>query len=73
MFTLFFSFSPLQSEAFSPQVIQKGATGDDVIELQARLQFVGYYKGRIDGVFGWGTYWSVRNFQMTTVLKLMVL
>lgn len=63
MFTLLFSFSPLQSEAFSPQVIQKGATGDDVIELQARLQFVGYYKGRIDGVFGWGTYWSVRNFQ----------
>jgi N-acetylmuramoyl-L-alanine amidase len=63
VFTLLFSFFPLQSEAFSPQVIQKGATGDDVIELQARLQFVGYYKGRIDGVFGWGTYWSVRNFQ----------
>lgn len=63
VFTLIFSFSTLQAEAFSPQVVQKGATGDDVIELQARLQFVGYYKGRIDGVFGWGTYWSVRNFQ----------
>ncbi|NIK12321.1 spore cortex-lytic enzyme [Alkalibacillus almallahensis] len=48
---------------FSDQVIQKGATGDDVIELQARLQYNGYYEGQIDGVFGWGTYWSVRNFQ----------
>ena len=49
--------------AFSNQVIQKGATGDDVIELQARLQNIGYYHGQIDGVFGWGTYWALRNFQ----------
>ncbi|WP_395940630.1 spore cortex-lytic enzyme [Bacillus sp. HMF5848] len=51
------------SLAFSNQVIQQGAVGDDVIELQARLQYIGYYKGSIDGVFGWGTYWAVRNFQ----------
>ncbi|ARA99332.1 spore cortex-lytic enzyme [Geobacillus thermodenitrificans] len=49
--------------AFSPQVIQRGAVGDDVIELQARLQYLGFYKGKIDGVFGWGTYWALRNFQ----------
>nr|WP_245947264.1 spore cortex-lytic enzyme [Bacillus taeanensis] len=52
-----------KAEAFSNQVIQRGATGDDVIELQARLQYIGYYKGKIDGVFGWGTYWAVRNYQ----------
>ncbi len=58
------SLFPLQpSFAFSDQIIQRGATGDDVIELQARLQYNGYYHGRIDGVFGWSTYWSVRNFQ----------
>lgn len=69
-FTLFFlsfclllTLIPLEADAFSSQVIQIGATGDDVIELQARLQYIGYYKGKIDGVFGWGTYWSVRNFQ----------
>ncbi len=50
-------------DAFSEQVIQKGATGEDVVELQARLQYVGYYNGNIDGVFGWGTYWAVRNYQ----------
>ncbi|WP_425499484.1 spore cortex-lytic enzyme [Alkalicoccobacillus gibsonii] len=49
--------------AFSERVIQKGATGDDVVELQARLQYNGFYTGKIDGVYGWGTYWAVRNFQ----------
>ena len=49
--------------AFSNQVIQQGAVGDDVIELQSRLQYLGFYNGKIDGVFGWGTYWGLRNFQ----------
>lgn len=49
--------------AFTNQVIQRGAVGDDVIELQARLQNIGFYNGQIDGVFGWGTYWALRNFQ----------
>ncbi|MDA1475343.1 spore cortex-lytic enzyme [Bacillus changyiensis] len=57
------------SSAFSQQIIQRGATGDDVIELQARLQYNGYYHGRIDGVYGWATYWSVRNFQHQFGLK----
>ncbi|WP_019378354.1 spore cortex-lytic enzyme [Virgibacillus halodenitrificans] len=51
------------TDAFSSQVIQQGAVGDDVIELQARLQYLGFYNGKIDGVFGWGTYWALRNFQ----------
>ncbi|WP_428848871.1 spore cortex-lytic enzyme [Virgibacillus siamensis] len=59
-----------QAEAFSPQVIQHGATGDDVIELQARLQYLGFYNGEIDGVFGWGTYWALRNFQYEFGLKV---
>ncbi|OAH55913.1 spore cortex-lytic enzyme [Domibacillus aminovorans] len=49
--------------AFSNQIIQRGAEGDDVIELQARLQYTGYYRDSIDGVFGWSTYWALRNFQ----------
>lgn len=52
-----------ETQAFSDQIIQKGATGDDVVELQARLQYNGFYNGPIDGVFGWGTYWAVKNFQ----------
>lgn len=49
--------------AFSNQVVQHGAVGDDVLELQSRLQYLGFYNGKIDGVFGWGTYWALRNFQ----------
>lgn len=54
---ILFSFSAAFFEhetahAFSNQVIQRGATGDDVIELQARLQYNGFYNGKIDGVYG---------------------
>ena len=49
---------PLQTDAFSSQVVERGAFGDDVIELQARLQYIGYYNGAIDGKFGYGTYWA---------------
>ncbi|WP_010095943.1 spore cortex-lytic enzyme [Ornithinibacillus scapharcae] len=55
--------NPKEVDAFTNQIIQRGSVGDDVIELQARLQYIGYYKGKIDGVFGWGTYWALRNFQ----------
>ncbi|KHF40360.1 cell wall hydrolase [Halalkalibacter okhensis] len=60
-FGLLVNTSP--THAFTDQVIQRGATGDDVVELQARLQYNGFYTGTIDGVYGWGTYWAVRNFQ----------
>lgn len=62
--------SPKSVEAFSPQVIQQGAVGDDVIELQSRLQYVGFYNGKIDGVFGWSTYWALRNFQYEFGMKI---
>ena len=63
IFPLWFDSGEKQTEAFSPQVIQHGAIGDDVIELQARLQYIGFYNKKIDGVFGWSTYWALRNFQ----------
>src|SRR5690606_5078394 len=55
--------SPIETDAFSSRDIARGATGDDVIELQARLQYIGFYKGEIDGKFGYGTCWALRNFQ----------
>ncbi|MBT2214284.1 spore cortex-lytic enzyme [Virgibacillus dakarensis] len=64
------SQNPETVHAFSNQVIQQGASGDDVIELQARLQYLGFYNGKIDGVFGWGTYWALRNFQYEFGMKV---
>ncbi|HSH24563.1 MAG TPA: peptidoglycan-binding protein, partial [Massilibacterium sp.] len=55
--------SPNDTFAFTDQVIQRGATGSDVTELQTRLKKIGYYQGEVDGVYGWSTYWAVRNFQ----------
>lgn len=63
LFGTFAVVKPNETLAFSSQVIERGAFGDDVIELQARLQWIGFYKGKIDGIFGYGTYWAVRNFQ----------
>lgn len=40
-----------------------GSHGYDVDELQSRLGFLGYYHDKIDGDFGWDTYWAVRDFQ----------
>jgi len=71
LFILPFTLEESQNvKAFSPQVIQHGAVGDDVIELQARLQHLGFYNGDIDGVFGWGTYWALRNFQYEFGLEI---
>ncbi len=61
------SYSFLNQEettmAFSTQVLERGAFGDDVIELQSRLQYIGYYTSEIDGKFGYSTYWALRIFQ----------
>lgn len=54
---------PRSSLSFSDQILEVGARGDDVYELQGRLSFLGFYHDKIDGQFGWKTYWSVRNFQ----------
>lgn len=62
-FGLLAGFGQNNAQAFSNQVIQVGATGEDVVELQSRLQYLGFYTGNIDGVFGWRTYWALRNFQ----------
>lgn len=43
--------------------VKYGSVGGYVWELQGRLKFLGYYHGTVDGVFGWRTYWAVRNFQ----------
>ncbi|RXT05381.1 spore cortex-lytic enzyme [Ammoniphilus sp. CFH 90114] len=57
-------------ETFSKSVIKRGAVGGEVWELQGRLQHLGYFKGKIDGKFGWQTYWSVRNFQYRFGMKV---
>ena len=61
---------PEAEPVFSSQVIQKGAYGQDVYELQGRLKFLGFYYGKIDSQFGSKTRDSLKWFQSEFGLKV---
>nr|WP_202887703.1 spore cortex-lytic enzyme [Cohnella zeiphila] len=54
---------------FSEAIIQQGASGQDVYELQGRLKALGYYNGKVDGSFGADTLNSVKWFQWKFGMK----
>ncbi|MFD0587521.1 spore cortex-lytic enzyme [Paenibacillus sp. GCM10027627] len=54
---------------FSNATLKVGSSGQDVNELQGRLTHLGYYNGKIDGVFGSKTKGSVTWFQWKFGLK----
>ncbi len=71
--TVYFSYMDLlapDQPTFGKEILIRGKSGGDVYELQGRLKFLGYYKSKIDGVFGWQTYWAVRNFQYKFGMKI---
>ncbi len=57
-------------ETFSNRNLSMGSRGNDVSELQTRLQELGYYSANIDGVFGYQTLYAVRKFQKDYGLKV---
>lgn len=57
-------------EVFSNQVIEYGAFGSDVYELQGRLKFLGFYYGKLDSSFGPKTRDSLKWFQSEFGLKV---
>lgn len=61
-FQLHHTFNKAQ-ETFSNVTFKYGAFGKDVLELQGRLKFLGYYDGKVDGDYGWKTLQSVKHFQ----------
>ncbi|MCL6453687.1 MAG: spore cortex-lytic enzyme [Alicyclobacillus sp.] len=63
-----FSLEP--AAAFTARDLMYGSRGYDVDELQNRLKYDGYYHGKVDGIFGWKTYWAVRNFQYNFGMKV---
>ncbi|CAM3421020.1 spore cortex-lytic enzyme [Hydrogenibacillus schlegelii] len=62
--------TPARKAGFAGPVLRVGARGGAVFDVQGRLKFLGYYKGPVDGVFGWRTYWAVRNFQYRFGLRV---
>lgn len=62
--------SEKSTPTFSSQIVKVGATGTDVREMQGRLKFLGFYTGPVDGIFGWRSYWALRNFQYEFGLQI---
>ena len=57
------------NEVFSQNPVKYGAANADVYELQGRLNFLGFFKGKIDGKFGWQTLQAVKTFQTRFGMK----
>lgn len=64
------TLSPRTVQGFTARDLMHGSQGYDVDELQGRLRLLGYYWGKIDGNFGWKTYWAVRTFQYNFGMKV---
>jgi len=62
--------APLETNAFSKNIVKRGATGADVREMQYRLKHLGFYTGPVNGSFTTRTYNALRNFQYEFGLKV---
>lgn len=50
-------------------LLKWGSRGQEVREVQTRLKKWGYYKGTVDGIYGWRTAVAVKSFQRKNGLK----
>lgn len=57
-------------ETFSKETVRYGASGADVTELQGRLKYLDYYRGPVDGSFGYQTLRAVKDFQYKFGMKV---
>lgn len=70
-FTLLFQTQIGDMFSYSITTLSKyGSTGTEVRNIQTRLSNWGYYKGKIDGQYGYLTYSAVREFQRKNGLDI---
>ncbi|GFN31832.1 spore cortex-lytic enzyme [Paenibacillus xylaniclasticus] len=68
-YSLRFSDHGKTEETFSSATIKLGSSGKDVLELQGRLKYLGFYNGPVDGQFGSATLNAVKWFQWKFGMK----
>ncbi|MGN7471564.1 spore cortex-lytic enzyme [Brevibacillus sp. SAFN-007a] len=51
------------AESFAAPLLKRGSESGDVWDLQYRLQLLGYYTDRLDGIYGANTVQAVKTFQ----------
>lgn len=57
------------SDTASSMIVKYGSKGTEVKTVQTKLKSWGFYKGNVDGVFGWKTRTAVITFQKKHGLK----
>ncbi|SDF40776.1 3D domain-containing protein [Sporolituus thermophilus] len=61
--------APVSAAALGERVLQVGAIGDDVRELQIKLNGLGFNAGTVDGIFGPKTQNAVKMFEKANNLE----
>ncbi len=61
--------SPTPQPELPKETVRKGDKGDDVIKVQQRLADLGYYKGKISGIFNNDTVSALKAFQKKSSLN----
>ncbi|BCU82803.1 spore cortex-lytic enzyme [Polycladomyces abyssicola] len=63
-------FGSGKAEAAAPTMIQYGSNNGDVWDLQYRLQQLGLYRGKLDGIYGLKTEKAVIQYQIHHKLRI---
>ncbi|MGF9908142.1 spore cortex-lytic enzyme [Brevibacillus porteri] len=58
------------ADSLAATQVQRGSVNGDVWDLQYRLQMLGYYNGKMDGIYGANTTKAVRQFQKAYGLRI---
>ncbi|UVI32560.1 spore cortex-lytic enzyme [Paenibacillus spongiae] len=68
-FTLMHAGGGRSAETFSNATLKVGSSGKDILELQGRLKYLGYFNGKVDGHYGPATLNAVKWFQWKFGMK----
>lgn len=66
---LVLGITPMAKAAMGDTLLRYGSTGPDVVELQTKLNYVGFTVGKADGIFGPMTQKGVLAFQTSQNLE----
>ncbi|ADL08142.1 spore cortex-lytic enzyme [Thermosediminibacter oceani] len=61
---------PVMAATLGDRILKQGSRGDDVAQLQYRLNTLGFWCGKVDGIFGPKTKSAVMKFQSAKGIKV---
>lgn len=52
------------------KIMQRGFRGSKILEIQRKLKILGFYPGNVDGIFGYGLYQGIKDWQKANGLPI---